>query len=1175
MKAKVPAGPPSAVAVPLLLVLAYVIAARCSGLMSISPSIVSTLWLPSGISLAALTLLGLRRWPAIALGAALNDLLVFRMVGAGIDGPHAAAALGHALGAAAEALLGAWLLRRRGAYPQMFGSLWGVFRFSAIVMAACTLGALAGVGSLGLSGLMPRPLLAGAAWTWWLGDVCSALLLFPVIASWADARGSPSEPRRAGVSAALGAALIGVCLAVFVLAPNSGADRLASCLVFPLLAIVAYRSGLRGASSAVLCTAVIALAGMMLGKGPFCGLSPVDDLMMLDGYLAFCAAIAMSLAADRSERAQADAAGVLPRNATPSVALVVGAALAVLGWSVAMELTRAEAQGRFDALARQVDARLQSRMQEYARVLRGAAALFAAAPSVDRQAWHAFVSSQDLQDELPGLRRLAYAPFLTAAGREALLRSLRSRGESDFHLVPAGAREAYAPVLFSEPLDARGRRALGYDLYAEPHRRAAMQEARDSGRITMTDRLELLPDDQGSTPPGFLIFVPVYRHGAVPATVAERRAQLIGFAFTPLETGALVPGVVQADWPEVLLQVADGPPQAQGELLYAEAPYGTGGTGGTAGAAAGTTAGASPFVPRAVELETRIFGHPLTLRVRPSPVFESSVDRLKAQLVFIAGAIVSLLLFGAVRAQTLTGERATVLARRMTRELADSEARCRLLYEASPAMLHSINRQAILVAVSDAWLARLGYARADVLGRPSTDFLTPESRDYARQTVLPAFFRDGRCKDVEYQMVCRDGSVIDVLLSAVLTPGERGGSLAFIEDVTERRRTEREAGAARARMWEMNQRLAAIVESAGVSIIATDPRGRIQSFNAEAERMLGYRAEEVLGASLPALIHVNQEVHARARALGAERGAYVPANYEALFCCAQQGGADRGEWTYARKDGSRFPVLVSSSAIRAADGSISGFISVAIDISSQRAHAELQRSALQEKETLLKEVYHRVKNNLQVVSSLFNLQMRSLPDGSARQILQQSAERVRAMALVHEKLCRSDRLQSIDIVAYVHDLCETLAAATGADERGIRIALQVEPIEIGLEASMPLGLLLNELICNSLKHAYPEGRAGTVTVRLACAGRGQGLLEVFDDGIGFSAGMLRDKPVSLGLRLVATLARQLGARFSMETRAGAYTALTFDLADAAPSAGLVAAEAAPAGARREGATLAA
>jgi two-component sensor histidine kinase len=153
------------------------------------------------------------------------------------------------------------------------------------------------------------------------------------------------------------------------------------------------------------------------------------------------------------------------------------------------------------------------------------------------------------------------------------------------------------------------------------------------------------------------------------------------------------------------------------------------------------------------------------------------------------------------------------------------------------------------------------------------------------------------------------------------------------------------------------------------------------------------------------------------------------------------------------------------------------------------------------------------------------------------------------MALVHEKLCRSQNLETIDIVSYVRELCESLVAASGAGERGITVALEIEPVEIGLDASVPLGLLLNELICNSLKHAFPDGRSGTVRVRLARDAHGAAALEVSDDGIGIPREMFEARPGSLGLRLAATLARQLGGKLHFQTRGGAVVTLSFPLGD--------------------------
>jgi PAS domain S-box-containing protein len=934
------------------------------------------------------------------------------------------------------------------------------------------------------------------------------------------------------------------------------------------------------------------------------------------------------------------APGRAPAGRAPWIALLVALGLTVLGWHTVARDTENEAKYRFDYLTRQVEWRIQMRMQDYERVLQGAAGLFAGSDAVTPKAWRGFIDSQRVQSSFPGVQGVGFV-----SGREMAGAPGKDPATLAADRVMGLARDTASSLIAERP-------------------------AADGGKAAAP---------RGGPIPGFVLYTPVYRDGVVPATLDGRRAALIGFVFSPFQPGELLQGIVQQQWPEIRLQVFDGPPETQAALLYSDL------------ALAGDARALEPSMTGARTRKAEVLGHALTLVFRPGPAFEATVDRDKAPLVLIAGAIVSVLLFLTIRSQTLVGERATRLAQSMTKELAQSEARCRRLYEGSPAMLHSFDREGRLVAVSDAWLQKLGYRREEVIGRSSLDFLTPSSRARAHQVVLPQFFQSGRATDIDYQMVCRDGSIVDVLLTAELQPGEPIHSLALIEDVTARKRAEREALAARARMWEIKDRLAAIVahsadaiisesldgaivtwnrgaetlfgypatdivgktiavlippelgaeeqvlvdrvvrgdvvaqyqsrrvhrdgrlidvsmtlspicdaggtlvgvsrvvrditpqrmlqevqarqaailQSAGVSIISTDARGNVGSFNTAAERMLGYRAQDVVGQSLPALIHLPQEIRAQAKALGAETGTVISSDFEALVGRARNGGVDQREWTYVRCDGSRFTVALSVSAIDAGDGRISGFICVAVDISSRKAHEQLQRSALLEKETLLKEVYHRVKNNLQVVSSLFHLQLRTLPEGAARTVLQQSADRVHAMALVHEKLCRLNDHESIDIVAYVQELCGTLAAVNGACERGIAIEYAVEPLAIGLESSVPLGLLLNELICNSLKHAYPDGRNGKIRVSLRRGPAGKGLLEVGDDGIGFAADLCLQRPASLGLRLVNTLARQLGGTLHMQARAstpgtasvgaasgaptGARTVLLFDLDEGADS----------------------
>jgi len=1236
-----------------LLTAVYLLAAGASRLLAVPGAAPGGLWLCSGLAIAALTLGGLRLWPGVLAGAVCLFLFRFGWPGeaAGLWGGLLAQAPGKTL----EAVLAAWLLRRAAPHP--LDTLWGVFRFLGIIMTSALVGAVTGTASLACLGTVPPEQLAAAAWTWWLGHVASAALLVPLCLAWADARAVARLSAGLGQGIVLAAAFFALCLAVFVVPGAGTPSRLAVFLAFPGIAVAAYAFGGRGASTAVLLVAACAVAGATRGHGPFSGGSPIDLVVGVDSIIAFCAAIGMALAADRIERAQADVARTVTRDVLPWAALLGAVAVTVGGWALIARDTDQESAGRFAARSDQLRWRLQARMQEYERMLRGGVALFAAAARVDRTGWHDFVASQEIPVRLPGVQGIGYVARVRATERARFAQAVRGEGFGRFEVFPQGERPEYMPVLYIEPFDQRNRRSFGFDVYSEPARRQAMDAARDSGRAVLTDRVRLVQEDAEHPQAGFLLYLPVYRKGAATQTLAQRRAALAGFVFSPFRVGDLVNGILQDDWPDLRVQVYDGDAPLPEALLHGDPAFAAGGS-------------ARPAV-RYADLATPILGHALTLRVQATPAFEATVDRKKEQLVLLAGVVVSLLMFGTVRAQTLMGERATVLARRMTRELAASQARYRLLYEASPAMLHSIDRQGRLVAVSDAWLQRLGYRREQVLGRACVDFLSPQSRLRAHELAPPERSWTGQCVGIEYQMVCQDGTLIDVLLSAVVLPGEEAHALGFLEDITDRRRAEREAGAARARAREVNERLAAIVatsgeaiisqslngmietwnrgaaalfgylaeeivgrsvrtllppdrideeqrlvervvggeaivqhqtirlhrdgsrldvavtlspicgaegrlvgiskvvrdvtpqrllrelqerqaailQCAGVSIIATDTRGIIQSFNAEAERMLGFGAQEVTGTSLAAMIHVPREVQARAQQLSAQLGVYVPANFEALFAWARRGAVDQREWTYLRRDGSALPVSVSVSATRAGDGQINGFICIAIDHSARKAHEELQRTALLEKETLLKEVYHRVKNNLQVVSSLFNLQLRGLPAGTARATLQQSADRVRAMALVHEKLCRSNNLETIDILAYVRDLCESLAAATGAGERGITVALDIEPLEIGLDASVPLGLLLNELICNSLKHAFPDGRGGTVRVRLAQDGRGAARLEVGDDGIGIAHDRAGARPASLGLRLAATLARQLGGTLHFGGGGGTCVTLSFPLGD--------------------------
>ncbi len=214
---------------------------------------------------------------------------------------------------------------------------------------------------------------------------------------------------------------------------------------------------------------------------------------------------------------------------------------------------------------------------------------------------------------------------------------------------------------------------------------------------------------------------------------------------------------------------------------------------------------------------------------------------------------------------------------------------------------------------------------------------------------------------------------------------------------------------------------------------------------------------------------------------------------------------------------------------------------------TERKHAEQQvQAALHEKEVLLKEIHHRVKNNLQVISSILQMQGRAIADPHYRNIFNECQDRVRTMALVHEKLYRSHNLAAIDLAEEIRELGAMLASSYGRP--GVQLLVQAEPASVDIEVAVPLGLALNELVSNALKYAFPAERAGTVTVTLSRPLPEQLRLSVRDNGCGLPAGFAWQKATSLGLTMVHALARQLRAEVEVRQDNGTEFVLTFPAA---------------------------
>jgi two-component sensor histidine kinase len=217
---------------------------------------------------------------------------------------------------------------------------------------------------------------------------------------------------------------------------------------------------------------------------------------------------------------------------------------------------------------------------------------------------------------------------------------------------------------------------------------------------------------------------------------------------------------------------------------------------------------------------------------------------------------------------------------------------------------------------------------------------------------------------------------------------------------------------------------------------------------------------------------------------------------------------------------------------------------VALDITERKQAEEKLRESLHEKEVLLKEVHHRVKNNLQVVSSMLSLQSMNASDPAMIRQLQESQDRVRSMALIHEKLYRSGDLARINFEEYVRSLTAYLVRTYSRQGQRIELRLDVSDIPLGIDHAIPCGLIINELVSNALKYAFPADRAGTITVSIRQGG-GRYTLFVGDDGVGMPVQVDYRNHSSLGLQLVNTLVSQLEGNITMSTEKGTAFTIQF------------------------------
>jgi two-component sensor histidine kinase len=233
-----------------------------------------------------------------------------------------------------------------------------------------------------------------------------------------------------------------------------------------------------------------------------------------------------------------------------------------------------------------------------------------------------------------------------------------------------------------------------------------------------------------------------------------------------------------------------------------------------------------------------------------------------------------------------------------------------------------------------------------------------------------------------------------------------------------------------------------------------------------------------------------------------------------------------------RKDGTEFPVEIGLNPIETDEGTM--VLSAIVDISDRKHREESIHASLKEKDILLGEIHHRVKNNLQIIHSLLDLQSGSITDGVALGLMRESQNRILSMALIHQTLYQSKDFAQVDFGRFLDSLVPTLVSSYGVGSAPFSVDIDVVEVELPINAAIPCGLIVNELISNALKHAFPDGRAGRVSIHLALEANGRVLLKVTDNGIGIRPEVDLNQTTTLGLQLVNLLVDQLAGELEIQ-----------------------------------------
>ncbi|MEW5768972.1 MAG: CHASE domain-containing protein [Pseudomonadota bacterium] len=873
-------------------------------------------------------------------------------------------------------------------------------------------------------------------------------------------------------------------------------------------------------------------------------------------------------------------AGALAYSLLPLLVLALGLAVTHALWRDAREKDAALLATEFQLHTNHVKDSVLARLTANVQVLRGVAGLFNASREVSRVEYRDYVTALHLEMRYPGIQGVGFARHIAPADLARHEAAVREEGFPDYQVKPAGPRDTYSSIIYLEPFDWRNQRAFGFDMYSEPVRRKAMEQARDKGQAAMSGKVKLVQETRSGVQAGLLLYVPVYRHGESPRDVAERRASLLGWAYSPLRMSDMMNALLQVRelqplQKSMVVRVYDGESPSDESLMY--------------------TSIAGPAVDArsaAFHLATPLdfAGHRWTIETISTPAFDARLHGERPRLIALAGVAISGLLSALLWSLVSSRQRIAAALRetaRVNADLARSEETFRGLFETVPQGVVYQDRTGRVILANPAAGRILGVSPEEMRSRSSLDTeWQPIHEDGSpfpgeEHPSMLALARGEPVRGV-VMGVRNPRTQANVWVRIDAVPVHKGGRVeevyAVFEDITERKRVEEELARHRLHLEELVaertrqiEEAKRVVEAQSVQVAdlynnapcgyhSLDGNGLIVRINDTELAWLGLRRDEVVGRMrLSDLL--------------------TPASqliFSASFPRFKQTGYVQDlELDMVRKDGSILPVVLSATAVRDAAGNYLFSRTTLYDNTERREcekridvlnaalaqRAEEAEAATRAKSALLANMSHEFRTPMNAILGLTHLLQHKVTEPGLLDklnLIDQSAQHL--LGILTDVLDLSNieagrmRIEASDF--HLGQLLDELVAQFRApiEAKGLSFAVETEPrLRVMLRGDMAR---LRQVLYNFLDNALKFTAQGGIVLRARLLEEGEKELfarfEVQDSGIGISqedqaqlfqsfwqvdtSSTRKYGGAGLGLSICKHLVEMMGGRIGLESR---------------------------------------